>query len=98
MPDGLAGPQRQGLPLDRRQESRPQDRVHEDPGPRSGIPDQVGFRRAGRIYPGPPRPPSGPNGGLKVRVTRLPAISCPPFIYPRGGSGCSPAEWRDSDR
>ena len=65
MPDGLAGPQRQGLPLDRRQEARPQDRVHEDPGPRSGIPDQVGFRRDGRIYPGPPRPRVDPMVALR---------------------------------
>ena len=37
---GLAGPQRPGLPLDRRQEARPQDRVHEDRGRRSRISDQ----------------------------------------------------------
>jgi hypothetical protein len=36
---GLAGPQRPGLPLDRRQEG-PQDRVHEDRGRRPRISDQ----------------------------------------------------------
>jgi len=36
----LAGPQRARLPLDRRQEARSQDRVHEDRGRRSRIPNQ----------------------------------------------------------
>ncbi len=35
-----AGAQRAGLSLDGREEARPQDRVHEDRGWRSGLPDQ----------------------------------------------------------
>src|SRR5439155_8919832 len=48
--DILAGPQRARLPLDRRQEPRPQDRVYEDRGWRSRLSDQeVGIpkRRSG---------------------------------------------------
>ena len=43
---GLAGPQRTRFPLDRRQEARPQDRVHEDRGRRPRVPDQkIGLDR-----------------------------------------------------
>ena len=44
----LAGAQRARVSLDRRQEARPQDRVHEERGRRSGLSSQEGIEAAAR--------------------------------------------------
>jgi hypothetical protein len=59
----LAGPQRTRLPLDRRQEARPQDRVHQDRGRRSRIPDQ-------KVEVSRLRPPPARVGGFFLRPQR----------------------------